>query len=88
MLYIFAYIYIYICISIYIYIYIYQYIYIQFIEKKHFFVKNICHCLHKLCEYDNNQTKHQTKINIAINTNELKLKKKWNFKISKSIVYY
>ena len=71
---IYIYLYIYICISIYIYKHIY--IYIQFIEKKHLFVKNICRCLHKLCEYDNNQTKHQTKINIAINTNELKLKKK------------
>ena len=51
----------------YIYIYIYIYIYL--------FIKNISLSLQKLRQYNKSLTKHQTKINTAIITNQLKLQK-------------
>ena len=83
-LYIIYYIYIiYIYIYIYIYINIYIYTYINFkainnaldakmVLKTHLFIKNISLSLQKL----RSLTKHQTKINTAIITNQLKLQKK------------
>ena len=65
---------------IHIYIYIYIYIYIncktinnlldaKMVLKTQLFIKNISVFLQKLCQYNKNLTKHQTKINTAINTN-------------------
>ena len=79
------------------YIYIYIYIYINFkainnaldskmVLKTHLFIKNISLSLQKLRQYNKSLTKHQTKINTAIITNQLKLQKNENFKILKSIV--
>ena len=53
--------------------------------KTHFFIKNISLSLQKLRQYNKSLTKHQTKINTAIITNQLKLQKNQNFKILKSI---
>ena len=43
--------------------------------KTNLFLKNILLYLQKLQKYNKNLTKHQTKINTAININELKLQK-------------
>ena len=70
----------------YIHIYIYIYIYINFkainnaldskmVLKTHLFIKNISLYLQKLHQYNNSLTKHQTKINTAIITNQLKSQK-------------
>ena len=56
--------------------------------KTHLFIKSISWSLQKFRQYDKNLTKHQAKINTAIDTNQLKLQKKRNFKILKGIVYY
>ena len=68
------------------YIYIYICIYINFkainnvvdakmVLKTHLFIKNISLSLKKLRQYNKSLTKHQTKINTAITTNQLKLQK-------------
>ena len=68
---------------IYIYIYI---LYINFkainnaldskmVLKTHFFIKNISLSLQKLRQYNKSLPKHQTKINTAVITNQLKLQK-------------
>ena len=54
----------------------------------HLFIKNISLSLQKLRQYNKNLTKHQTKINTAINKNWLKLQKNWNFKILKTSIVY
>ena len=41
----------------------------KMVLKTHFFIKNISLSLQKLRQYNKNLTKHQTKINTAINTN-------------------
>ena len=64
----------------------YIYIYINFktinnvldakmVLKTHLFIKNISLSLQKLRQYNKNLTKHQTKTNTAIITNQLKLQK-------------
>ena len=40
--------------------------------KTHLFIKNITLSLQKLSQYNKSLTKHQTKINTAIITNQLK----------------
>ena len=78
----------YVCIYIYMYkyMYIYIYVYINFkainnaldanmVLKTHLFIKNISLSLQKLRQYNKSLTKHQTKINTAIITNQLKLQK-------------
>ena len=54
------------------YIYIYMYIYILYIRIYiYIYIYNICieEALQKLCQYNKNLTKHQTKISTAIITN-------------------
>ena len=64
----------------------YVYIYINFkgvsnvldakmLLKTHLLIKNILLSLQKLRQYNKNLMKHQTKINTAIITNQLKLQK-------------
>ena len=48
----------------------------KMVLKTHLFIKNISLSLQKLCQYNKSLTKHQTKINTAIITNQLKLQKK------------
>ena len=55
--------------------------------KNTFIQQNISRSLQKLRQYNKIVRKNQTNINTAINTNELKSQKNWNFKILKGIVY-
>ena len=47
----------------------------KMVLKTHLFIKNISVPLQKLRQYNKNLTKHQTKINTTIITNQLKLQK-------------
>ena len=65
---------IYVYINVYICIYMFTSIYIYMLDTKmvlktHLFIKSISLSLQKLCQYNKNLTKHQTKINTAISTN-------------------
>ena len=44
-------------------------LHVKMVLKTHFFIKNISLSLQKLCQFNKNLTKHQIKINTAINTN-------------------
>ena len=57
-------IYVYICLQVYIYM-----LDTKMVLKTHLFIKSISLSLQKLCQYNKNLTKHQTKINTAISTN-------------------
>ena len=70
------------CVCVYVCIYIYinfkgvsNVLDAKMLLKTHLLIKNILLSLQKLRQYNKNLMKHQTKINTAIITNQLKLQK-------------
>ena len=69
-----------VCVCMYVYIYINfkgvsNVLDAKMLLKTHLLIKNILLSLQKLRQYNKNLMKHQTKINTAIITNQLKLQK-------------